>query len=321
VGETRVAARAQGTAFVTYVVHRGRWTAVVASARRPSVVDLADAREVDELVHQVRADLDALAMPVLPPPLRDAVRRSLDAGLRRLDGLLLDGVTGVSGRPLVVSCSAALALLPWSLLPSRRRLPVVVTPSATAWLRHQGGGRRTDPRVAVLAGPGLHRAEDEAKRVRGAWPTAGLHVGADATTSVLRRVLSEADLVHVAAHGTHQQESPLFSCIRLGDGPLFAYELDARRDGASCVVLSACEAGLATVRPGDEGLGLTSVLLHLGCRSVLAGVARVADDLAARVMERVHLAMADGTDSASALAAAVADEGEPTPFVSFGGTW
>ncbi len=105
------------------------------------------------------------------------------------------------------------------------------------------------------------------------------------------------------------------------DGPLYAYELDAEGGSAPCVVLSACEAGLSTVRPGDEGLGLTSVLLHLGSRSVLAGVARVGDDVAARVMADVHRAMAGGTGSAQALAQALATEPTPTPFVVFGASW
>jgi tetratricopeptide (TPR) repeat protein len=320
VAETRAAARAAGTAFVTYVVHRGRWTAVTASARRPALVDLAAAADVDELVQRVRADLDALAMPFLPPPLTDSVRRSLDAGLRRLDDLLLAPV-GVEGQPIVVSCSAALVLLPWSLLPSRRGLPVVVTPSATAWLRAGDHVRRTQPRVVSVAGPGLHRAEDEARRVHALWAGAELLTGAAATTESLRLALAGADVVHVAAHGTHQQESPLFSSLRVSDGPLYAYELDAGDQPAPCVVLSACEAGLATVRPGDEGLGLTSVLLHLGSRSVLAGVARVRDDVAARVMQRAHASMAAGTSSAQALAGALADEEEPAPFVAFGATW
>ena len=320
VSETRAAARAAGTAFVTYVVHRGRWTAVLATARPAVRVDLAPAAEVDELVQRVRADLDALAMPFLPTPLRDAVRRSLDAGLHRLDTLLL-GPLRVEGQPLVVSCSAALVLLPWSLLPSRAGLPVVVTPSATAWLRAGRPVRRTRPRVVSVAGPGLHRAEDEARRVHATWAGAELLTGGGATTASVREALSAADLVHVAAHGTHQQESPLFSSLRVEDGPLYAYELDAADRAAPCVVLSACEAGLATVRPGDEGLGLTSVLLHLGSRSVLAGVSRVRDDVAARVMERVHASMAAGTTSAQALAAALADEPEPAPFVAFGATW
>jgi tetratricopeptide (TPR) repeat protein len=321
IAEVRLAARAEGTEFATYVAHHGRWTAVLASGRRARRLDLGTTAEVDELVQRVRADLDALAMPHLPAMLADAVRRSLDAELQRLDELLL-GPLGVDGMPLVISCGAPLSLLPWSLLPSRAKLPVVVTPSATAWLRAQASSQRTGaPRVAAVAGPGLRRAEDEARRVQASWPGAQLLVGDAATTDTVRSVLTDTDVVHVAAHGTHQQDSPLFSSVRVVDGPLYAYELEAGERPAPCVVLSACEAGLATVRPGDEGLGLTSVLLHLGSRSVLAGVARVRDDVAARVMEDVHRSMAAGTGSAAALAEALAREDDVAPFVAFGASW
>ena len=318
--EVCVAAREAGTAFLSFVSHRGRWWAVRVSGGRPRLFDLADTGSVDELVRRVRADLDALALPHLPPPLADAVRRSLEAGLRRLDELLLVPLR-VDGSPVVLSAGGALVVLPWSLLPSRRGRPVVVTPSATAWLRAGSAVRRTSARVVSVAGPGLHRAEREAAEVARTWSDAELLTGEDATARAVADALEQADVVHVAAHGTHQQDSPLFSCLRLADGPLFAYELDARGGSAACVVLSACEAGLATVRPGDEGLGLTSVLLHLGSRSVLAGVARVRDEVAASVMLRAHRSLTRGTDSASALAQAIAAEEEPAPFVCFGAAW
>lgn len=36
------------------------------------------------------------------------------------------------------------------------------------------------------------------------------------------RALTTNDVVHIAAHGTHNQDNPLFSSIRLACGPLFA---------------------------------------------------------------------------------------------------
>ena len=83
------------------------------------------------------------------------------------------------------------------------------------------------------------------------------------------------------------------------------------------MVLSACELGLATVRPGDEALGLTSVLLHLGTRCVVAGVARVGDERAAATMADYHARLAARQDCAEALAGALAGA-EPAPFVCFG---
>ena len=132
------------------------------------------------------------------------------------------------------------------------------------------------------------------------------------------------DGVQLAARGRHRPEGPLFSSLRLVDGPLFAHELESTTRMASCVVLSACEVGLSTWRPGNEALGLTNVLLQLGARSVLAGVARVADDVAAEVMEQIHRLMAGGVDSASALAqaqVAAGRENAAPPFVCFGSSW
>jgi CHAT domain-containing protein len=147
--------------------------------------------------------------------------------------------------------------------------------------------------------------------------------GDAASGEAFSKTMTTARLVHVAAHGTHQTENPLFSSLRLADGPLFAHELDLAGRAPEHAVLSACELGLATVRPGDEALGLTSVLLHLGTRSVVAGVARVGDDVAADTMTNYHRELAAGCDSASALAAALAanDADRPAPFACFGAPW
>ena len=321
IGDLRASLRDEGAAFVSYVRHGADWLAVLVTSGRSRMLPLVAADEVDELVRRVRADLDALAMPRLPDPLRDSVERSLEIGLARLDETLVAPLR-VEGTPLVVSPSGPLVVLPWSLLPSRRGLPLVLAPSGSAWMKARGGSRSgRAPKVAVVAGPGLNRADTEASSVHRTWAGSSLLAGEQATTGRVAAALAEADVVHIAAHGTHQQDSPLFSSVRLADGPLYAYELDADTGIAGFVVLSACEAGLSTVGPGDEGLGLTSVLLHLGAHSVLAGVAQVRDDIAAELMERVHHSMKRGADSAAALAAAQADCAAPTPFVCFGSTW
>jgi CHAT domain-containing protein len=135
--------------------------------------------------------------------------------------------------------------------------------------------------------------------------------------------MAGATVLHVAAHGLHQPENPLFSSLRMADGPVFAHELDQRAQAPEHVVLSACEVGLATVRPGDEALGLASVLLHLGTRSVVAGLARVGDEVAEQTMAGYHAGLAAGADSAVALARALAevDTDVVPPFVAFGAAW
>ncbi len=320
--EVRNAARDAGVAFVTYARSRGRWVAVCVCGRRAEVHDLASMAEVGDLVRRLRADLDALAMPLLPPPLLVTVRQSLDSSLQRLDALLVAPMR-LRDKGVTISCSGDLMFLPWGLLPSRVGAPTVVTPSAATWLRGRGWSRPATPRVTAVAGPDLRCAEAEASLVARTWGGGSALSPAEATVAATRSALVSADLVHVAAHGRHRQDNPLFSAVRLVDGPLYAYEIDPAAGLAGCVVLSACEAGLTTLRPGDESLGLSHVLLQLGTRSVIAGVARVGDDVSARLMESVHRAMAHGTDAASALAEAqreILNDGAPA-FVCFGDTW
>jgi CHAT domain-containing protein len=175
--------------------------------------------------------------------------------------------------------------------------------------------------VVAVAGPDLVHSEEEVLAIGRLWPGSRVLSGAEGSRDKLVSALSSATVVHVAAHGQHHAENPLFSLIRLVDGPLFAYELDLTSRAAEHVVLSACELGQATIRAGDEALGLTSVLLRLGTRSVISGVARVHDDVAAQVMTRYHAALVTGVDSASALAGACAGSSTPAPFVCFGATW
>lgn len=309
--------------LVSYVLHESRWYACVLDHSRVRVVPLSRADAIAALVRRVRADLDVLALPGLPAPMRRTVDTVLRHGLEALDKALLTPLGRTDGR-LVLSPAGPLSFVPWSLLGSRRGLPTEVVPSATWWLhRRRPGPRGRPPRVLVVAGPGLRTAPQEAGRVAELWRTTA-RSGTAATTSAVSAGLATHDLAHIAAHGRHEVDSPLFSSLRLADGGLYAHELDQGKALADCVALSACDAGLATLRPGDESLGLTSALLRLGTRSVISAVARVHDDVAAQVMVRTHVGLAAGQDCADALATALTevDDGQPpAPFVTFGASW
>ena len=133
--------------------------------------------------------------------------------------------------------------------------------------------------------------------------------------------MSTSTLVHVAAHGVHHGQNPMFSSLSMTGGPLFAYDVDRRGRVPEHVVLSACDVGRSTVRAGQETLGLTSVLLQLGCLGVVAGVARVHDDAAAEMMQRYHAELAAGRSAAEALCSASDQLDDPSPFVCFGASW
>jgi hypothetical protein len=282
---------------------------------------LGAAAAIREQIRRVRADLDVLAHPGTVPVLRQAVLASLHHSLAILDDRLCRPV-GLGGRRVVLVSTGLLGQLPWAALPSLRGVPLVVAPSATGWYDAQQRPNRAGP-VHALAGPELARAGDEVAAVRAAWPDVHAAVGEQADRSALRAALAGGALVHVAAHGIHQTDNPLFSSLRMSDGVSFAHELDPGDGAPEHVVLSACELGLATVRPGDEAIGLTSVLLRLGARSVVSGIARVNDEAAAAAMGDYHARLATGLDSAAALAVTLAagPADAPVPFVCFGATW
>jgi CHAT domain-containing protein len=249
--------------------------------------------------------------------------KSLQSSLEWLDRALVRPFRKESAS-LVIVPTGALSTVPWGSLPSLQQVPVVVTPSATSWVQASADRPADDAAgdlVASIAGPGLTMAEEEAATIAKVWGDRGHAIlGSDASQAAFIHEMAENDVLHVAAHGRHQTDSPLFSSIQLADGPFFAFELDQGSRVPAHVVLAACDLGLATMRPGDEALGLTSVLLHWGSRCVVAGVARVADEVSAAVMVDYHRRLASGTSAAVALADAVAanDSEVPVPFVCFG---
>ena len=53
----------------------------------------------------------------------------------------------------------------------------------------------------------------------------------------------------------HEPDNVLFSKLDLADGPLMAYDIQQLTAAPYQVILSACDACRATVRPGEENLG------------------------------------------------------------------
>jgi hypothetical protein len=271
---------------------------------RAAVRPVADADSLARLARRAHTDLQAFAS-YGTGPLGEAIRASLDQSLGALDQLLLPSVELRRGA-LVVVPTSALALLPWNMLPSRHGLPTTVATSARAWL--SGARVLTKPRVSVVVGPALPGAQEEGHAVARIWQAAA--PTRPESAAALRHAFTSADLVHVAAHGRHEPQSPLFSSLRMADGPLFAHELTNAGASAAHVVLSACDVGQSTLRPGDEPLGLSACLLYLGAAAVVAPVCRVPDTVASDTMRAYHERLRRGVDAAEALAEA-GDLGDP----------
>jgi CHAT domain-containing protein len=205
----------------------------------------------------------------------------------------------------------------WSALPSLRGRPVVVAPSATAWLSAMRTANPDQTGSTVLvAGPRLG-AVGEITRLRAQHPGALLLERDEAGTHEVLTALDGAGLAHVAAHGAHEPENAMFSRLELADGALYAHEMVRLRRPPGHVVLAACELALSRIRPGDEALGFAGALLAVGVRTVTAAVTRVGDDAAAAAMGDYHSRLAVSSPSV-ALADTIAADPLRRPFVCLG---
>ncbi|MEU4384549.1 CHAT domain-containing protein [Promicromonospora sp. NPDC023805] len=298
---------------VNFAVIDGMIHCVRVDAQTVKTIAFGPAEEVTERVRRLGADFAMAANDLIPTPLRAAANASLARNLKVLDDILLAPLRAEGD--LYVVAREPLLSVPWTALPSRSGLRTAVNSYVARGRTHaRPSGKR---RLLAAAGPSVQHGTEEVQAVGRQWPGATVLTGDDAVTEHVRTALATHDVVHLATHGQHDADNPLFASIDLADGPLFAHELDGTPLPGSVVILSSCEVGGSTQVLGGEVLGLTSVLLRLGARAVIASVAKLSDELAARVMPLLHAHLRESDDPEAALAAALKDVAEPVPLVCF----
>jgi hypothetical protein len=323
-----------GQVLVSLAVHDKQLLAVTIAGNKFRLTHLGHLAPVAEAARRLTADLDVLAGRRLPARLAAVISESVKRRVTELDTALLAPLRPViessSDRGVVLIPVGELAAIPWAMLPSLLGRPFTVCPSAAAWLSAvQASGQpsgltpdQTAGSPLLVAGPGLGHAVSEVTGIAAIYPGSTPLTGADATVDATLRALDGTPLAHLATHGHHDQENVLFSRIDLADGPLMAYDVQGLSAPPRHVVLSACDAGRAVVRAGDELLGFTAALLHIGTPTVISSVTRVADEVAFGLMTAYHQVLSTGSRPATALALAttsVATSDAPvTPFVCFG---
>lgn len=308
-------------ALVVYLRDGPTSRALVVAGGRAEVVGLGRFAAAEETLLRLRADLDAQAGRALPARLADALRAATRHDAASLGAALLAPLRPLIGdRGLVVVPTGALITVPWAVIPETAGRPVTVAPSVSSWwaARARMPGRpNADTRVLLVAGPGNERGLPEVREIAAMSRAATVLTGAEATAAGTLAALSGSELAHFAAHGRYQSDNALFSGLELTGGPLMGYDVHALERTPPMVVLSSCDLGLHDVRPGDESLGMASVLLSAGTSTVVASVCRVADDTAMAVMTAYHRALRSGRAPAAALAEA-AGPAAPSGFVCFG---
>ncbi|MDH6547210.1 tetratricopeptide (TPR) repeat protein [Streptomyces sp. SAI-041] len=255
---------------------------------------LADAEREAE---HVQAGLRRLAHPRA-----EARLPVVEAAGRRLEELLLGPAAARLGPgPVVVVPPGRLHQVPWALLPSLRERVFSVSPSASSWLR----ARETPPPAhggqVLVRGPGLATGGAEVPELAGLYGSATVLEHDDARVPRVLEELDGAALAHIAAHGAFRADSPLFSSLRMADGPLIVHDFERLDRSPYRIILSCCDTARFASVGADELLGLVTALLPLGTAGVVACSAPVNDEAVVPLMLSLHKGLSAGASLAEAL--------------------
>jgi tetratricopeptide (TPR) repeat protein len=230
-----------------------------------------------------------------------AALATLEASGRRLESVLLGPAARLlGGGPVVVVPPGRLHAVPWALLPALRDRAVSVAPSARAWLQAlavQPPGRAAP---VFVRGPGLGTGT-EIPALAAEYPDAIVLASGTATARRVLGALDGAGLAHIAAHGSFRADSPLFSSLRMDDGPLTVYDLERLRRAPYRVIFSSCDSGVLAPAGADELLGLAHCLAPLGTAGIVASIVPVNDQATATLMTALHKHLRGGAGLAEAL--------------------
>jgi tetratricopeptide (TPR) repeat protein len=226
---------------------------------------------------------------------------ALEASGARLEAILL----GQAGRhlgsgPVVIVPPGRLHAVPWPMLPSLRDRVVSVAPSARAWLQARAVVPPAHTAPVLVRGPGLG-AGSEIPALAAEYPDATVLGSGTATARRVLAALDGAGLAHIAAHGSFRADSPLFSSLRMDDGPLTVYDLERLRRAPYRVIFSSCDSGVLAPAGADELLGLAHCLAPLGTAGLVASVVPVNDQVTAMLMTALHKHLRGGASLAQAL--------------------
>ena len=293
VGPAEMAAELEGATLIEFASVEGTLWAVSIANDRYRLREVGPESEIRAELESLRFTMRRMARG------RGSMGTALEVA-RRLGGMLF-GSLRLGDGPLIVVPTSDLHVTPWSVLPGCQDRPVTVSPSAELWYRAHR--RRVNPGGAVLvAGPDLAVSDLEVDEVAGLYPGAEVLSSTGSEVAKVQAHLDGAAMAHVASHASLEFENPMFSSLRLADGDLNVYDLERLGTAPGTVVLSACDSGFSDTHAGEELMGLSSALLSMGTRSIIASVGLVPDSMSTKdLMVGLHRGLVSGLGPSEAL--------------------
>ncbi len=210
------------------------------------------------------------------------------AGPALQHALLGPAVRHLGDGPVIIVPTGKLHPIPWAILPALKDRVTSVAPSAAAWMRAHRAPEPRHRHVVLARGPGLVSDGAEVPELAKLYDDVTVLDDAAATADKVLSALDGAWLAHIAAHGIFRADSPLFSSLRMQDGPLTVYDFERLNRAPYRLVLSSCEGAVLAPAGANELLGLASSLLPLGTAGIIAGLVPLNDQALVPLMVDLH---------------------------------
>ncbi|MBN1938029.1 MAG: CHAT domain-containing protein, partial [Candidatus Aminicenantes bacterium] len=180
-----------------------------------------------------------------------------------------------------------------------------------------------DPEVAEDQGSFRYRSEevDEISKLFRPGRCVLLKGEEAGEANLKRSPLSDARIIHFAAHGTIDEQKPVRSAIILGDEPgsdedgrFQAREVYDLRLNAGLVVLSSCRSAAGKLLRGEGIIGLSRAFLFAGASAVLMSLWPVDEEATRHLMGRFYFHLKDGHTASASLRLAKTEMIDSTHF-------
>ena len=314
-----------GTVLLEYYQARDQIYACVLGRERLHVEPVASALVVRKLLRLLQFQLSKCALgSQYPGAATDRLRGATEAHLTELYSILVAPIRDrLQAEHLVIVPHGLLHFVPFhALLDGARFLidefTISYAPSASVYRLCCAKRPPSDGKALIMGVPDARAPYivEEVQAVARTFPGAHVFLGEEATADCLSTYGPTSPFVHIATHGLFRRDNPMFSSIRLGNGPLSVIDLYQLRLSAELVTLSGCSTGLNAIVAGDELLGLVRGLLYAGAQAVLLTLWDAYDMSTADFMESFYKNLQSSSNKARAVQLGMRDlrERYPHPF-------
>ena len=267
--------------------------------RQETKMELSSQGAEKELNDSLQAISDMLLLP-----LADLIRKKKHL-IFALSGRLVSfpfAALPFDGKPLIlqksVSITPSLSLLfhlSQGAAKSRKR------PSVSTIAKRMGKTRMTES----MPEPLLPMSGIEAVSIAKTFGKTALN-GADIDIERFRAIQEESDIIHIAAHGEFDTDSPALSFIslkqRLRVLDILQHHRGHSQLSASLIVFAACLSGFGEVASGNDVLGFSHAVLETGCSAFLGSLWKV-NDIASMLLMTQFYRLLHHNDKGASVAA------------------